>query len=118
MCTEDFRKLDFKIFEENIGIIPQVSKRRQYQEVLRSVTVGNSTEEKRGQEVYRNESDGTEHFKLGHRMNIQKDGGDDNSMVVTQNHIHSSSHGQIFEESKRAKMVGTRESVTGPRELS
>lgn len=38
MYTGDFRKLDFKIFKENIGIIPQVSKRRQYQEVLRHMT--------------------------------------------------------------------------------
>lgn len=50
MRTEDLRKLDFKI-SFKIGIIPQVSKRRQYQEVLRSMTLGNSKEEKRGADI-------------------------------------------------------------------
>lgn len=50
MRTEDLRKPDFKI-SVKIGIIPQVSKRRQYQEVLRSMTLGNSKEEKRGADI-------------------------------------------------------------------
>lgn len=50
MCTEYFRKLDFNIFL-NTGIIPQVSKRRQNQEVLWNMTLDNSNEEEKGGEI-------------------------------------------------------------------
>lgn len=57
MCTEDFRKLDFNtFFFFNIGIIPQVFKRRQNQEVLRNMTLGNSSEEKKGGEILKKKS--------------------------------------------------------------